>query len=195
MPDATVYTSPLPAAEPMSVSANGLDLRVEPFPGVVALRIAPSSPGCRIAARTLGLGLDGAVNRATAAGGRVALRLGPDEWLIDTGAEEAAEIANALRHALDGHHAAAVDLSDGLSAFDIRGARSIDVLRKGCGLDLDPAVFGTGHASRTSLAQATVVLRCMDGPESWRLYVDSSFAAYMWAWLRDAGREFLGAGA
>lgn len=183
------------AAEPLSASVTGLDLHARPFSNTVGLRVSPASAGHLAAAHALGLDLGAAVNRATEARGCVALRLGPDEWLIDTGAAESERVVAALRGALEGQHAAVVDLSDGISAFDVRGSRAIDVLRKGCGIDLHPAVFTPCCVSRTTLAQATVVLRCVGGPEAWRLYVDRSYAAYMWAWLCDAGREFLDAGA
>lgn len=190
MLDASRYVSPLPGSAPTHIGAPGIELDAEPFPNLVSLRVDADSPSLPAAGQGLGLTLAVPVNRATSARGKWALRIGPDEWLIDTGMESAGLTATELRHTLAGDHASVIDISDGIAVFDVTGERSVDLLRKGCALDLHPAAFAAGTATRTALAQATIVLCCLERSCRWRLYVDRSFAGYIWAWLRDAGREF-----
>lgn len=190
MLDASRYASPLPDSTPAHIGAPGIDLRAVPFPNVISLRADAASRALSAAGQRLGLELTMPVIRATAAQGRAALRIGPDEWLIDTGSEKASIVAEELCRSLGQDHASIIDISDGVAAFDIAGAHAVDLLRKGCAIDLHPAAFAADTATRTALAQATIVLWCLENPRHWRFYVDRSFAGYIWAWLRDAGQEF-----
>jgi sarcosine oxidase, subunit gamma len=127
-------------------------------------------------------------------GGREALWLGPDEWLVTCPAPEAAGLAGSLRDALAGVHAAITEVTDGRVAFRIAGPSARDVLAKGCPLDLHPRAFPPGSCAQSLLAKADVLIHLLDDdPErcpSFDLYVARSFAHYLWMWLEDAGREY-----
>jgi sarcosine oxidase subunit gamma len=64
------------------------------------------------------------------------------------------------------------------------------LLAHGCALDLRPRVFGPGRCAQTLLARAGVVLMARDGDE-FLVFVRSSFAGYLAAWLLDAAAEYL----
>lgn len=114
----------------------------------------------------------------TTAMGR-ALWLGPDEWLVVSEAES----AGALEEALEGQHAAVVDVSEARAVLELSGSGATEVLASGCRLDLD--ALRPGSCAQTALARAHVLLEPRDGGV-WRLYVGRSFEAYARAWLEDA---------
>ena len=64
-----------------------------------------------------------------------------------------------------------------------------ELLEFGCPIDLHPRVFGPGRCAQTLLARANALIwHVADEPEdTWRLFVRPSFAAYVAAWLADAG--------
>jgi sarcosine oxidase subunit gamma len=120
-----------------------------------------------------------------------ALWLGPDEWMLTCapGSEDA--VAESLRAALAGAHAAVVDVSDARAVFRLSGGAARTVLAKGCALDLHPRAFALGDVAQTRLAKADVVVHQTideddnDGP-IFDIYVARSFADYLWRWLADA---------
>jgi sarcosine oxidase, subunit gamma len=123
-----------------------------------------------------------------------ALWLGPDQWLLTCPVPDAARLVNALREALRDVHAATTDVTDGRIAFRLAGPSAQGVLAKGCPLDLHPRAFPPGSCAQSLLAKAAVLIHLVDevpptGP-SFDVYVARSFAAYLWMWLEDAGREY-----
>jgi sarcosine oxidase subunit gamma len=74
--------------------------------------------------------------------------------------------------------------------MELAGPRAREVLMKGCSIDLHPAVFGPGRCARTALARAQVILLPVDQETYW-IFVQSSFAAYLAEWLMDAMSEYL----
>lgn len=126
--------------------------------------------------------------RASAAGERAALWLGPDEWLLlaPRAEEDAAE--DALRRALDGAPHSLVRISDRHAALAVGGPRAEALLAAGCPLDLDPAAFPEGACTRTLLGKAEIVL-WRHRPLGFRVEARRSFAAYAWDLLAEAARE------
>ena len=126
--------------------------------------------------------------RASVAGGRAALWLGPDEWLLlaPRAEEDAAE--DALRRALDGAPHSLVRVSDRHAALTASGPRAEALLAAGCPLDLDIASFPEGTCTRTLLGKAEVVL-WRHRPLGFHLELRRSFAAYAWDLLAEAARE------
>ena len=105
-------------------------------------------------------------NTAAGKGERRALWLGPDQWLVVTpsGAE-------------------------GRAVIGLAGAHARDVLAKGCPLDLHPRAFGPGRCAQSTLAKALVILHQLSDRPSYDIYVERSFADYLWTWLEDAAAE------
>jgi sarcosine oxidase, subunit gamma len=123
-----------------------------------------------------------------------ALWLGPDQWLLTCPAADAARLVGAMREALRDVHAAITDVTDGRVTFRLAGPSAQGVLAKGCPLDLHPRAFPPGSCAQSLLAKAAVLIHLVDdvspaGP-TFDVYVPRSFAAYLWIWLEDAGREY-----
>ncbi|MER2605089.1 MAG: sarcosine oxidase subunit gamma family protein [Siculibacillus sp.] len=132
----------------------------------------------------LGPDLTVAVNRAAEGAGRAALRLGPEEWLLE--AADGDDLAVALATAAVAH--ALVDVSDRFAALDLTGAHLAEVLNAGVPLDLDPDAFPVGAATRTLFHKAEVVL-WRRGVDEFRLEVARSFAPYLVGCLAEAARS------
>jgi sarcosine oxidase subunit gamma len=126
--------------------------------------------------------------RAAAQDPRAALWLGPDEWLLLAPAGEAASIQASVAAALPDTPYSVVEVSDAHAALTVSGTRATALLAAGCALDLDGSAFPVGMCTRTLLAKATVVLWRQE-PESFRVELRRSFAAYGWSFLQEAARE------
>ena len=139
------------------------------------------------AARVLGQLLPLSANTLTSGEHRV-YWCGPDEWLIETGAERAADLGSNLSTELAGCHAAINDLSGGYVALVVDGEDARTVLAKGCTLDLDSREFGPGQCARTDLGKANVLLAVADDAAGCMVVVARSFADYLCRWLAHSAR-------
>jgi len=154
----------------------------------ISLRGAPTPELRHVVAEHAGCGLPLNPHEATAHGDMAALWLGPDEWLI-TGDRDGESLASALRQALRTQFASVTDVSHAWCAIRLTGPGARELLSKGCSLDLHPRAFQSGHATRTLLAQAAVILN-RTGDDAYDILVRRSYADYLWQWLGDAGQEF-----
>jgi sarcosine oxidase subunit gamma len=171
--------------------AAGVRLGERRFIGKLDLRAAATDSVLMAAlGAALGFALPLEPNRASGAGEICALWLGPDEWLITTPPGGEADMMARLTEAVRGRHGAVTEVSDGRTVICLSGARAREVLAKGCGLDLHPRLFGPGRCAQSALARAAVIVHQIDERPSYELYVDASFAAYLWAWLEDAAGEY-----
>ncbi len=176
--------------------SDGVDVALgeRRFGGKINLRLDPTDHDAMAAARgELGFGLPTEPNTVASGEGPCALWLGPDEWLVTAssrGGTEDTGLLARLDGALAGHHASVVDVSDARTVIVLRGARARDVLAKGCGLDLHPRVFRPGHCAQTALARAGVLIHQTSEDPAYDIYVDRSFAQYLWTWLEDAATGF-----
>jgi sarcosine oxidase subunit gamma len=109
------------------------------------------------------------------------LWLGPDEWLVvlKTGT------VPDLRKALDGIHSAVVDVTSSRKALEVSGERADEVLAKAATLDFSLAAFPVGSCAQTNIARTQGII-WRHGAQDFVIYVRSSFAAYLAAWLDDA---------
>ena len=163
--------------------ATQVTLRVEPDPLVLA----------RLGA-AIGVAIPVAPNTASVAGGRAALWMGPDEWLIvDDDRAAAPSIEPALRAAAGDAFVVTVDVSENRVAFDVSGPGARDLLESGTPIDLHPRAFATDSCAQTLLGRANVVIWQRSAAPSYRVFVRPSFAAYLEAWLRDAAEGLAGA--
>ncbi|MGH8029326.1 MAG: sarcosine oxidase subunit gamma [Arenimonas sp.] len=121
---------------------------------------------------------------------RYALWLGPDEWLVIAAPDTEARLVAGLGKALKGVAAAVTDVSDGRTVIRLHGERVRDLLAKGCGLDLHPRAFGPGRCAQTRLAKANVILHQLDDAPTFDVYVERSFADYLWRMIEDAALEY-----
>jgi sarcosine oxidase subunit gamma len=133
-----------------------------------------------------------------ATSGRASTRvlwLGPDEWLLAEERAAALAMAEALEQTLTDRHAAVVDLGDAHTVIGLAGARAREVLMKGTPLDVHPRTFPPGSCAGTSLALTQIILDHLSaagdaGFSAYDIYVQRSYATYLWAWLEDAAREY-----
>lgn len=128
-----------------------------------------------------GIALPAGPGRTATAGGRTALWLGPDEWLL-------LAPSGSLDPKAAVERGAAVDISHRQVGLILGGRDAADALATGCPLDLHPTVFPPGTCTRTVFGKAEVVLWRTDALR-FHLEVARSFAGYVHARLTGAARE------
>ncbi len=169
------------------------------FPTTRRVNVTPLSPLARFILRcppeaieaggaALGLALPGSAHGVSEGGGRAALWLGPDEWLLIAPVEDGASITEGF--AVIGAAHSLVDISHRNTGFIVSGTKAVDLLNAGVPLDFHPTAFPLGSATRTLLSKAEIVL--------WRTATDRfhlecwrSFAPYVQAFLAEAAREYI----
>jgi heterotetrameric sarcosine oxidase gamma subunit len=118
---------------------------------------------------------------------RVAVSVRPARWLLLTSPGAPGEAASSWQAACAGA-GVAVDLSSALSAFHLAGPASVEVLARGCRLDLDADAFPLHTATATIMAQVSVVLaRVASGM---LLLTPATTARHFHEWLTAAARPF-----
>jgi heterotetrameric sarcosine oxidase gamma subunit len=173
--------------------AHPLQLQAANAVQSAAVTLAPVPPLTRLVVRAggaavigigdrLGVALPAVPFRTTAYRDRVALWLGPDEWLVL--ADEGTELP--LTHAAG----SIVDMSHAIAGIVVWGQRAAWSINAFCALDLHRSAFPPGMCTRTAFAKAQIVLWRID-VEVFRIEVARSFAPYVWACLEEARREFL----
>ena len=118
-----------------------------------------------------------------------ALWVGPDQWLITCPNDHARSVAGKLRDATSKTHASVTEISAGRTLFRLAGPSALDVLAKGCPLDLHPRVAKPGYVAGSVLAKTNAVIHLREA-HLVDIYLGRSFADYLWAWLEEAGMEF-----
>lgn len=126
----------------------------------------------------LGFGLPDAPGLAKIHGDTMGCWLGPDEWLIRTALENAADIQDRLSTALAGISHTLVDVSDRPTAFQIEGRCAEDVLATGCPIDLALVAFPVGTCTRTVFAKVDAILYRI-AADAFHLEVNRSVADYV----------------
>jgi sarcosine oxidase, subunit gamma len=106
-----------------------------------------------------------------------AMWLGPDEWLVVTGAE-------GIDVELDGVHHSWVDVSANRVALDLAGDRTMPMLATGCSIDLHPRAWRERMCAQTLLGRAPVILQHRGDTQ--RIFVRPSYLNYLVEWMRDA---------
>ncbi|KAA5607447.1 sarcosine oxidase subunit gamma [Roseospira marina] len=129
-------------------------------------------------------------------GHRIAMWLGPDEWLLVGPDGTAPAVEATIRDArVNDPWLSVCDLSHMYTTLVLTGPRARLVLSKGCPLDLHPRVLGSGACVQTLLGRTRAVLRVTDGEgpngqqggaDAIEIWVRNSIARYTAAWLIDA---------
>ncbi len=164
----------------------GVDINVLSGRGFLNVRLDPrDEQAVKAAEQVLGQAIPLAANTYSSGRHRV-YWLGPDEWLIETEAGDAAALGGELNEALAGSHAAVNDVSGGHVVQRLSGPESRAVLAKGCTLDLHPQEFRPGHCARTGLAKTTILLAADSEPDSYTIIVGRSFTDHLRRWLTHA---------
>ncbi|MGH7119608.1 MAG: sarcosine oxidase subunit gamma [Acetobacteraceae bacterium] len=174
---------------PLEQLASAGDALLGTLPPAARFILRGRAPVVAAAAAAFGAALPQQACRATVAGDRAALWLGPDEWLLLAPDAEGAALGIALEQAMKGLPHALADVSHRQVGIAVAGQRAASVLNAGCPLDLDPSTFPLGMCTRTVLAKTGIVL-WRTAPLAFRIEVWRSFAAYAWRFLAEASREF-----
>jgi sarcosine oxidase subunit gamma len=186
-------TSPMVEIDCSEFSANDdiLAIKERAFLGHVNLRGSSENADFMAAVkRVLGVGLPIQANTFLAAAGNTILWLGPNEWLVVTAADMAAELIEKLETALADTFSAVNDISGANTVLEISGRKAQALLLKGCPLDLHHSVFSTGQCAQTVMAKTSMTLWQVDDEPVYKLVVRRSFADYLGLWLADATREY-----
>ena len=189
-----IQESPLVGIESsIASSSSGMSGRFQlterPFMTLLTLR-GDGAMFHAAVARVLGVALPTASGERAVAGERVAIWMGPDEWLIQSTQDMAADLERGFREALGSQHYAVVDVSSGYTVIDIEGANVRAVLASGCPLDLHPRAFVEGQCAQTHFFKAGITL-CRNGDDRFQVIVRRSFAEYGCLMLLDAAQPYL----
>ncbi|PWV97196.1 heterotetrameric sarcosine oxidase gamma subunit [Hoeflea marina] len=178
-------------SEPLSgrvAGAAGVTVTPAPAAGRVALRVNPSEAGQLSSILGLALPLSPKTSVTTETG-RMALWLGPDEWLlIDASVDAGPHLTSALCEA--GVLVSAVDVSHRNTAILVEGAGAQATLESGCPQNLSLTAFPVGACSRTVLGKIEVVI-LRTGAEAFRVECWRSFSDYAFTFLADAAGDAL----
>ncbi|MER8748919.1 sarcosine oxidase subunit gamma [Mesorhizobium sp. M1050] len=165
-------------------STTGTGVKVEVLPP--AERISLRAPEASLAAlsKALGVTLPKKPKTSASKGGRTALWLGPDEWLVidEAGKDPLADCAgvSALH--------SAVGISHRNIAIAVTGTGAAATINAGCPQDLSPDGFPVGAASRTILGKTEIVL-LRTAPDAFRVECWRSFSDYVFTFLSEGSRD------
>jgi len=118
--------------------------------------------------------------RLAASGGRLALSVRPDRWLVLSAPSEPGAAAAHWQRAIGGA-GVTIDQTSGFEVLHLAGPALREVLARGCRLDLDPGVFVPGRAAATVMAQVPAILAAL-GPDM-LLLTPSTTAQHVREWL------------
>ena len=163
--------------------------------GSAGARVTPAAPATRLSLRAgadalgalsaaLGLTLPTRPKTSASVGGRHALWLGPDEWLLID--ENEADLM-ALAAGAGALHSA-VDVSHRNTAVLVSGPHAAGAIASGCPLDLGNAIFPVGAAARTVLGKIEVVV-FRPGEEDYRVECWRSFSPYAFGLLVEGAED------
>lgn len=108
------------------------------------------------------------------------LWLAPEQWLITSDYESADTLIARCREALGSLVHSATDASAALTCLRLEHPQAGGLLAMGSGLDYDR--LSPGQCARTRLARVPVVIVPLR-TEIYELYVDRSYARYLYDWI------------
>lgn len=79
--------------------------------------------------------------------------------------------------------------SDSRVIFRISGPKAVELMQKGCRLDLHPSVTGANWCAQTQMAQIGILIHQVDRNPTYDLYVYSGFAQDFAEWLQHTGAQ------
>jgi len=176
-------------ARDLQVDGRACSLAEIPFVDMLNLRgDAGDARFAKAVIDVTGMHLPTTSNTASIDPQRQLLWLGPDEWLLKLRDRQGEAVAAALQQALSGVHGAVVDVGHGFTTLLLQGPGSIDLLARGCPLDLHPRAFPTGALAQSHIAKAGATVLCLYAGIQYEITVRRSFADYLVRWLCEAGQ-------
>jgi sarcosine oxidase subunit gamma len=177
--------------EAQAPAAAAIRCSEQAFLGHLNVRGDARDPRFTATARAvLGADLPLTANTLNVSGAIAIYWLGPDEWLVITPGDREHGIAQELRAAFSGQHAAVTELSGGQTIVVLRGAPVRELLSKECPLDFHPRTFVPGTCAQSHLGKAPVLLHALEDGSGFAIVIRRSFADYFRLWLEDAAAEY-----
>ncbi len=175
---------PLVGREIAVRNTSPLNVRVAADGARFNLRIDPAHAAK--AAKAFGLALPAKTGEVSLSAGRLAIRLGPDEWHLLAPLAELAAIEGAFAALYEKVPHSLVDVSHREVGIEVEGVAAVLALQSAVPFDIEAMPVGTG--CRTIFDKAQIVL-VHETPERFRIEVWRSFADHVWGILQAASRE------
>lgn len=177
------HIDPSPAARDVRLDETGsLVIRAAEDVARLSLRIDPVAAAA--AARAFGAPLPDRIGGTARAGGRLALRLGPDEWQLLAPLSESGTIMESFARLPTAH--SLVDVGHREVGLLVEGEAASLALRSAIAFDVEAMPVGTG--CRTVFDKAQIIL-IREARDRFRIEVWRSFADHVWGLLRAVSHE------
>jgi heterotetrameric sarcosine oxidase gamma subunit len=188
-----VRRSPLEHRQPISSGDGEATLAERKFIGKLIVRGDAMQIGPLMESAT-SIVLPAEPCTSSVAGERIALWLGPSEWMLLTPESEERTISAAIETALAGQHHQITDVTDYYTVIRVGGAKARKMLMKLTTLDMHPSKFPEGAVKGSIFGRVPAVLHCPAGaraePSDFDLIIRRSHADYLWCLLALAAREY-----
>ncbi|WP_413206868.1 sarcosine oxidase subunit gamma [Rhodospirillum sp. A1_3_36] len=181
-------------------STATIQVDAAPWQAQLTLRGAPEDRTFAQAVEAVtGLRPPSVANTLTADEQKRLLWLGPDEGLLlapqDQGASLLAGLKAAFAALSPETNALALDTSESRRAVDVWGPDAIQLLERGCALDLHPRAFPIGRCAQSLLAGIPVLIAHLPRRNGanhpcLRVFARTSMVRHLAWWLVDALAEF-----
>lgn len=159
-----------------------LTIRVAEDIARFSLRIVPAA--AQAAGAAFGTPLPARIGGMVTAGGRAALQLGPDEWVLTAPVAESDGIADAFAALQEPH--SLVDVGHREVGILVEGEAAALALRSAIAFDVEAMAVGTGCRTLSDKAQIVLV---REDKNRFRIEVWRSFADHVWGILHAVSRE------
>ncbi|BAI75461.1 sarcosine oxidase, subunit gamma (plasmid) [Azospirillum sp. B510] len=163
-------------------TASRLSIRAAEDTARFSLRIAPAA--VEAAGAAFGSPLPTRIGGLVESGGRAALQLGPDEWMLTAPVAESDGIAESFAALQEPH--SLVDTGHREVAILVEGEAAALALRSAIAFDIEAMAVGSG--CRTLFDKAQIVL-VREDKNRFRIEVWRSFADHVWGLLHAVSRE------
>jgi len=128
--------------------------------------------------------------RTSTKGSRRAFWVAPGRWMIVAPRSDLESLKATLSVALIGRAGALTELSQARTVIRVTGPKKLDLLSKGCSLDLHPRVFEPGSCAQSLVAGISTTINLDEEGDAIDLFVMRSFGVSLWDWLLEAGAEY-----
>jgi len=123
--------------------------------------------------------------RTATVGGRTIFAVSPTEWMIVLPIAETSDAVGALQASLAGQEAAVIDISCNTAVLEVSGTAMLNMLYRGCAIELEPPAFATGDCATTKIGRITTLLHQLNDVPTFDLYVPRSLRRSLLCWLQD----------
>lgn len=110
--------------------------------------------------------------------GGVTVRFGTDEFFLEDGV--GSQSVAALGERLDAHSDQVFRVEHQEATFLLVGSRTLEVLAQTCGINFHEVTSGQVVFTRVAGVSCAVLSEFVDDIPAYRLWVDSSYAQYLW---------------